>query len=70
MYIHEHVFYFGVSKSSACYNLELIAERFISKVIRITSIMIKYERFDNYFFWKTYTLYLCVLSSDVHNNKA
>lgn len=62
MYKHEHVFYFGVSKSSACYNLELIAERFISKVIRITGIMIKYERFDNYFFLEDlYTVFMCFI---------
>lgn len=62
MYKHEHVFYFGVSKSSVCYNLELIAERFISKVIRITGIMIKYERFDNYFFLEDlYTVFMCFI---------
>lgn len=58
------MFNFGVSKSSACYNLELIAERFISKVIRI--IMIKFERFYKLFGGKD--LNLCVLSSGVYVN--
>lgn len=51
LFLYMKMFNFGVSKSSACYNLELIAERFISKVIRI--IMIKFERFYKLFGGKT-----------------
>lgn len=58
------MFNFGVSKSSACYNLELIAERFISKVIRI--IMIKFERIYKLLLGED--LNLCVLSSGVYVN--
>lgn len=41
------MFNFGVLKFLVCYNLELIVERFIFKVIRI--IMIKFERFYKFF---------------------
>lgn len=63
LFLYMKMFNFGVSKSSACYNLELIAERFISKVIRI--IMIKFERFYKLFGGKTkiYVFYHLVCMS-------
>lgn len=59
------MFNFGVLKFLVCYNLELIVERFIFKVIRI--IMIKFERFYK-FFWGGGDLNLCVLLFGVYVN--